>query len=820
MIAKLTKRRAKHDRDLRDAMPIFTIEDDLVVLTDGRIAAGWQVEAPEMEQWTAHQYESFNQSFSRQLATLPVGAVVQKTDIYFDRTYQHPPMPTNNGNGKIPYFERKLATHFGERLVLHHQGYLFVSLPPAGAHPYRVNALNTYLNYGRALAKNPFKDITQRLPKAGQQAAAFVDGMGQAPGLTFKRLDGDALRKVYTQWYRLAFDDKVSASPADMQAATTHLAIGHQKVNIVSMIGQGAEVDDVVLNHYGVASPYTYALTQYLQFPHILTQCVLIEDTQKQLRLFDLDKKLNRSMDWLTTQDHEVKAAALDAFTESIRQEGNRLVSVNINVILYGPDEHGRAEQIEKVVSGFRAMSGAEALVESIDTAALFFANTPGAAFNHYRWLVTTDRHAVCYFQFITNYYSALKGDYLCDRFRNLLKVDFFNTDLANQNAVVIGPSGTGKSFTVGTLIAQRHERKCRQVIIDVGGTYKNTVLALNGKQFDDTYFEYDPERPLQFNPFSLPGNSSQGRHPTGEKINSIISVLSTIWKGGRGNHLSQAERSVLQMALKHYYQHLAKNSSMTPNIRTFYRYCQSLPVIGSEAGWLKGLRFFDMEEFLTVLLPFVEGDYAKVLNADHTIDLAAYPLTCFDLARIKSDPVLYPVVAVIITQLAIDQITRFPEEEKYIYMEEAWSMISGEFSEFMEQRSRTNRKSKASIWTITQGINEIINAEIGAAILVNADIKVLLKHTDQKILHTLATELGLTDRDLELLQSLRHTQEFREVLVKMGEHAKVYLLEPPPALAAVLSSKPDERNTLMKYLDRSLHFDTAMANYLDHINR
>ena len=808
MMTKQTKSRTRRHKDLRDAMPIFTMEDNMVVFKDGRLAAGWQIQAPEMEQWDTSQLENFNQCLVRQLAHLPVGTVVQKTDVYYDKAYQH---PISNG-----YFEHEVAAHFAERLVLHHKSFLFISLPPATKTIFRINALNTFLNYGQSLIKNPFHDIQQRLPQAEQLAIAFVAGMDQQAGLTLERLEGHALKNLYNQWYQLNFDDATPSSLADMTPASTHLAVGHQKVNIISMIGQGSHIYPAVDNHYGVACPFTYALTQYLQFPHILTQCLLIEDTPRLLRNFDLDKKLNRSMDWLTTQDHEVKAAALDAFTENIRTEGHKLVSIHLNVTLFDADDTQRPAHIKQVVGAFQAMQGAEALVEGMDTAALYFANTPGNGLQHYRWLVTTDQHAVCYFQFITNYYSQLKGDYLCDRFRNLLKVDFFDTALANQNAIVIGPSGTGKSFTVGTFIVQRHERGCRQVIIDVGGSYKNTLLALNGRQFANTYYEYDPERPIRFNPFSLPITDNNTYRLTAERANFIITVLSTIWKGGKGKDLNPAERSMFQMILQHYYSELARHEDLHPNITSFYHYCQLLPDLGSEATWLKGLQFFNLNEFLTVLLPFVEGDYAAVLNADHTINLADYPLVCFDLARIKGDPVLYPVVAVIITQLALDQIARYPEQEKYIYMDEAWSMMSGVLSDFIEQMYRTIRKAKGAMWTITQGINEILAADIGAAMIVNADIKLLLKHSDQKLLQTLATELGLTDRELALLQSVRHSREFREIFVKMGAHAKVYLLESPPALSAVLSSKPDERNTLVNYLERYPSFETAMANYLD----
>jgi hypothetical protein len=39
---------------------------------------------------------------------------------------------------------------------------------------------------------------------------------------------------------------------------------------------------------------------------------------------------------------------------------------------------------------------------------------------------------------------------------------------------------------------------------MDVGGTYRNVLQSLNGEDFDNTYFEYDP-RPIEFNPFIVP---------------------------------------------------------------------------------------------------------------------------------------------------------------------------------------------------------------------------------------------------------------------------------------------------------------------------
>ncbi|MCR5890677.1 hypothetical protein LRS06_23390 [Hymenobacter sp. J193] len=79
-------------------------------------------------------------------------------------------------------------------------------------------------------------------------------------------------------------------------------------------------------------------------------------------------------------------------------------------------------------------------------------------------------------------------------------------------------PWGSGKSYTFGNLIVQRFEKGARQIIMDVGGTYRNVLQSLNGEDFDHTYFEYDPQRPIEFNPFIVPRDASGSGSTTTRK--------------------------------------------------------------------------------------------------------------------------------------------------------------------------------------------------------------------------------------------------------------------------------------------------------------
>ena len=803
--------------NLSDRQPVFSLQSDKLVLKDGRVAVGFHLSGAPLESWTPGHYQQASALLSQQIRQLPVGSVVQKIDIFFDQAYR----PKEKASG---YYDQKLQAHFLDRLALRQESYLFLSFPPSKKDPFsrtvlqRPNPITSAFAYGKALLKNPFADVESLLSEVEALATEFAEGLYALPGVRLTRLKEEGLNNLLLRYLNLDFasssEQKASSLNRPMYNGASCLAVGEKKVNVVTMIEEGSEVLVSIKDEKGVSSPYVYPLSFHLQFPHILTQCILVEDTESGLKALDFDRKLNGSLEWLTTQDHQIKAEELNAFTAYVRSAHAHLVSLHQSVIVFDSDEAQRKAHLERVVSAMRQLYGAEALVESYDTANMFFASLPGNGFQHYRWLTTSDEIAACYLQLMGNVTSDQTGDYLCDRHRNLLQVNLFNTEQSNQNCVVIGPSGSGKSYTMGHLIAQRFERGARQIIIDKGGTYRNVVYALNGQEFDQTYFEYSPEKPLSFNPFLLDKDESGQYRPTSEKTNFLIALLSILWKGGaeppvdrpgQGTELTAAERAIFQMLLPRYYAHIAEdNKNQAPGMHSFYEFLLAYHQQHQhDEEYLREVRYFDMEQFFIVLRPFVKGAYRDLLNARQEIDISEHILVCFDLDKVNSDPTLYPLITLLITELALDQIRKYPDQIKYLYLDEAWAMLSGKLKSFIEDLFRTIRKNNGSVNIITQGLSEIKNASIGEAVLVNADTKIILKHQDQRLIEELSTYLGFTGHEQDLVKSIRVEKGFRELFIKQGEAARVYVLETSPQLDAILSSKPAERNYLRKLIDR-----------------
>lgn len=499
----LMRKLGRGERSLTEAFPVLGIENDKVAFKDGRVAIGFAVQGAEMETWSPAEYASFNAHLVQQLGNFPDYTTIQKTDIYYHEEWR-------GDNDSTEYFEMKLKKHFSDHLVLHHRSYLFLTFPTEGSKSRKeVHPLNTLMMATKSmlgstpLGGNIFRDIERSLGRTETLGMDFMRGLNGKHGISLRRLNEADLVSLYQDFFSLDFGEDTGGNSCAITANEDGVQVGEKRLNIVTMQNRGAFLDDAVENGHGVAAPYSYMLGNYLQIPHITTTTMKLDDTERGLKKLDQNNFFNKTIGTLGTQDNDISGETIERFTAMVRAENQRLASVSINVMLYEADPFVRRKYVDEAKRQMRGVAGSQCIVESSDTLPLYFANVPGNAFNNYRWMMMSDVMGSKYLNFITNTRSAAKGDLICDRFGNPIRVNFFNTQLSNQNAIIVGETGGGKSFTNGFFMIQRKERKARQVIIDKGGTYRNTLLLLNGDTFEQTYFEYNPERPMAFAPFS-----------------------------------------------------------------------------------------------------------------------------------------------------------------------------------------------------------------------------------------------------------------------------------------------------------------------------
>ena len=775
--------------------PVFSIEQapdglPVAVLKDGRVAVGYRFEGVETEGVTSGEYDALGAAFYRATRTLPVGTVIQRFDAYYNERHK---MPKGMQQRADAPFTQQQHQHMQERPVLHHAAYLFISF--GNEKQPRTNAANTiWTRLGLPILKDPFAGIDGLVERAERAANEFTQSIALGR-LRLTRLDAEELEQLYFQYFNLEFGRQPTALNRSVQPDATFVAIGEKKANVLTMIGQPSVIYNTQPGRTGVEAPFVSNLALDLQVPHILVTSFLIEDTEKVIGSLEFEQKVNRNLDFLMTHENKIKMIELEEYIDGLRTDNKSLISVNLSLIVWNTDSKVREGLIQRGIAAFRSMGGADVFVETMDTTNLFFALAPGNGYQNYRWLLMSGDNAACYLNCATNYRTANQGELLSDRYGNPVLVNLFDTDLNNQNSVVVGPTGSGKSFTMGYFMLQRYEAGRRQIIIDVGGTYLSLMTALGGR-----YYQYDPQKPIKFNPFGILVDGAGQYVPDGDKINFLSTLLAIIWKGYK-RPVRQAERSVLVRLIPMYYEwynaHVEPPTPI-PSLVGFYDFLyQYLKDNEGTEDLVRWHKAFDFAEFFTCLEPFVVGHYRDVLDAGENEDISAYRLVCFDMARIKDNELLKAVVTMLITELSLDTIRRYPKDVKYLYMDEAWSMLSEGMGDFVEMMYRTIRKNNGSMCIITQGVKEIEDSAVGPVIVANADTKIILNHQDTKQLDRVSAVLGFTKHELDKMRSIRVSKNWREIFIRQGEYGKVYRLEAAPNIYPLLTSKPAEREHL-----------------------
>jgi type IV secretory pathway VirB4 component len=327
----------------------------------------------------------------------------------------------------------------------------------------------------------------------------------------------------------------------------------------------------------------------------------------------------------------------------------------------------------------------------------------------------------------------------------------------------------------------------------------------------------------LKYNPFLVNYDELTGEFRLNEaKMEFLINLIATIWRGNA--NLSNAERSILNKLLNQYYdEYNQQKQGMMPCIRGFYEFLKNFQVANGQTDVYQKLeRNLNMDELLITLEPFAVGSYQAILNSDSNSDLdrpiASFPLICFDLAKIKANPTLYPVVGMLIIELSCDIIDKYPKIVKRIYIDEAWSMLDGLLGGFIEYMYRTVRKCEGTISIITQGISEIQNSAIGTVVKDLSSTVIILRHSDSNMIEKIVKFFGLTCHAEDLLKSLRKDakDKWREIFVKRADLIHVYRVEVPSKIIPLLTSRAEERNRIREMSEGGKYFDYAINRFVE----
>ena len=790
----------RKEKNLDEYFPFEFIDQNALIHKNGGVSIGFEcIEQPRSGQLSADLFLNLHYALIHALSTMPVGAVFQKLEIFYEDTFSIPP----KGKG---FLGKRWLNHFNYRAVILHKSYLFLCFP----NPKLIadhHAGNTWFAMGKSILQNPHENLDNRVAEANMAASRFVSSLSLVSEIKLKRLNEAELELLCYQYFNLEFTKKSDSLNNAIYNDINSCILGNKKIQIVSMLGQPPEAYVSTPDRNGIDSPMLSSLLMDIQFPHILVETIKICDTEKELNKLDLMRTMLHSFSNQQDQDGEIQQTGLKALSAEIRSKHYELVKLSVQVLIYDSDANLLKQKTNQVLSNMLSVCRSKAFVENIDTTNLFFSCLGGNALENYRWILMPAVNAACYTTFQSFAGRDLSGLILCNRYKQPVFLNFWNISLDNKNKLIIGPSGSGKSFTVNSFISQHYHEGDDVIIIDIGGSYKGLFSILGGK-----YFEYNLLNPLTFNPFLVPWVAGKPQLSI-EKLSFLVSLISILWKQ-TGQELMKTERSFLQQYLTAYYNYLGDSSQHilsfdqgnsgynrgdtqqeSASMNSFYHFLETC-IDEVHASATKS--YFDLKSLLIVLKEYTGiGAYAYLLNASAEIEISEHQLLCFDLNGIREDIVLFPIISLLIIELVLDKIRKFPLRRKHIYMDEAWSMLKDAMGDFVMNMYRTIRKSNGAISIITQGIDEIDRSPVGKAIVQNAAIRVVLDHSSApQQYELLQLSLGITEHEMDLLKSLRKNdvEGWREFFIKFGNDSEVFLLDAPPEARIAFDSRIEER--------------------------
>ena len=229
----------------------------------------------------------------------------------------------------------------------------------------------------------------------------------------------------------------------------------------------------------------------------------------------------------------------------------------------------------------------------------------------------------------------------------------------------------------------------------------------------------------------------------------------------------------------------------------------------------------FAINDFVAILKPFYRGGSLEyTLNNDMDASLFDEQFIVFEIDKVKDDPVLFPIIVLIIMDVFTQKMRIKNDCRKCLVIEEAWKAIATPvMAEYIKYLYKTARKHKAMVGVVTQEIQDITSSPIvKEAIINNSGVFMLLDQSRFKDkFDDIKATLALTDIDCKKLFTINRLDNkigrsvFKEVFIKRGTQGDVFGVEEPRECYMCYTTEKDEKEALKLY-KRELKCDYQKA--------
>ena len=533
----------------------------------------------------------------------------------------------------------------------------------------------------------------------------------------------------------------------------------------------------------------------------IYNQIIFIPGQKKELGI--LDKKKNRHAS-IPNPTNQMAVEDIKRVQEVIARESKQLVYTHYNLAVV-TDSKTDIQKCTNYIENAFSRLGIHISKRAYNQLELFVNSFPGNCYNmnpDYDRFLTLSDAAACfmYKERIQHSEDSPLKIYYTDRQGVPIAIDISGKEgkekiTDNSNFFCLGPSGSGKSFHMNSVVRQMWEQNTDVVMVDTGNSYEGLCEYVGGK-----YISYTEEHPITMNPFRI-----KREEYNVEKIGFLKNLIMLIWKGSDGT-ITKTEDKLIEQTITEYYENYFNGKIKSLSFNTFYEFSvETIPRICRD----NNLTGIDIASFDFLMKGFYKGgNYELTLNEDLDTTLFDETFIVFEIDSIKDNPLLFPIVTLIIMDLFIQKM-RIKKNRKVLVIEEAWKAIASPMmAEYIKYLYKTARKFWASVGVVTQEIQDIIGSPIvKEAIINNSDVVMLLDQSKFKErFDDIQSILGLTEVDCKKIFTINRLDNkegrsyFREVFIRRGQVGAVYGVEEPHECYMTYTTERAEKEALKLY--------------------
>ena len=482
------------------------------------------------------------------------------------------------------------------------------------------------------------------------------------------------------------------------------------------------------------------------------------------------EKKSQGPQDELVDDSKQAAVEELGECLKAIGNDGKYFGEFTLSVVLYDKDPRKIEEAIPEFQKVFTSHDGL-LYEERYNLLNAFFATVPANyAFNLRKQEMLNTNYADLSFLFTidqgkqsnehlgSEYLAVLETDHATPYYLNLHDQDVAHT-------LILGYTGSGKSFLLNFLIQNMQKYDPLTYIFDLGGSYESLTQIFGG-----SYLNVGLEsRVFAINPFCL--------EPSLENLNFLYLFAKVLIEGNGKYELTGQDEKGLYAGVERMYK-------LEPESRTLTNFASMLGPLGERLHrWTRA------------------GQFGYVFDNDKdTLTFSRFQTFNFDGMQQYPD-VLEPLLFYILHR-ASNQIedSALTATFKAFFLDEAWIFLRNRtIRDYITRAEKTWRKKNAAMILATQSVHELVESDMLAVVNECCATKIFL--ANPSIDHKLYAEIfHLNDTELDLLSSLVPK---RDLLIKQHASSKKARLNVDSLSYWMATNNPKDNMLKREYLDR-----------------